>query len=54
MKRILLIAALIFISCAVAPARPSGGRAGDEPRPEKNTASRPVVGESPDVNGGGK
>jgi hypothetical protein len=54
MKRILLIATLIFISCAAAPARPSGDPAGDDLRPENSTTPRPVVGESADANGDGQ
>jgi hypothetical protein len=66
MKRILLIATLIFISCAVAPARSSreGARAearvstpprtGINLRFGKNTTPRPVVGESAGVGVGGR
>jgi hypothetical protein len=50
MKRILLIATLIFISCALAPARDSGGRAGDNPHVETNTTPRLVVNGSAGVN----
>ncbi|MCA1630187.1 MAG: hypothetical protein LC785_13800 [Acidobacteria bacterium] len=58
MKRILLIATLIFLSCAVAPARESGegvsgspmlSVTGDNPGLEKDTTLRFVVSESAGV-----
>ncbi|HVG29122.1 MAG TPA: hypothetical protein VM864_05320 [Pyrinomonadaceae bacterium] len=62
MRRILLIATLIFISCAVAPARSSREAARAETsgsshagtgvnlRPGKDTAPRPAAGAPADVN----